>query len=267
MVSYLLCLKGIEMKKILIAFAVLFLIGGISEATPTKVVVRAKAKDAKFIGTMMGGALVVIRNSETGEILARGMIEGGTGDTKKIMLEPVRRDVPITDDSTAKFETVIDIAEPVLATIEVTAPYGQRQSAVKTSSQVWLIPGKNIENQGIVMDVFGFSVDVLSPQAHEVIKLAGREKAGIVVRTNVVMMCGCPIMPNGIWDANKYEVKALIRHKGTVEELPLAFAGKTSTFDGTLEVSKEGAYEITVYAFDPATGNSGVDKTTFMVTM
>ncbi|MDA8432471.1 MAG: hypothetical protein M0Z60_05850, partial [Nitrospiraceae bacterium] len=247
---------------------VIFLIGGISEAVPTTVVVRAKAKDAKFIGTMMGGALVVIRSSETGEILAKGLTKGGTGDTKKIMIEPVRRGAPIADNSSAKFEAVIDIAEPVLATIEVTAPYAQRQSAAKTTTQFWLIPGKDIVNEdGITMDVYGFSIDVLAPQAHEVIKLAGKEKAEVVVRTNVVMMCGCPIMPGGIWDANKYEVKALIKHNGApVEELPLSFAGKTSTFEGTLQVSKEGAYEVTVYAFDPATGNSGVDRTTFMVT-
>jgi hypothetical protein len=75
------------------------------------------------------------------------------------------------------------------------------------------------------------------------------------------------VTPGGLWDANKYEVRAIVKHNGVVSStIPLAFANKASTFDGTLEVTKEGIYELTVYSFDSATGNSGLDKTTFMVT-
>ncbi|UCH45614.1 MAG: hypothetical protein JSV11_02615 [Nitrospiraceae bacterium] len=38
-----------------------------------------------------------------------------------------------------------------------------------------------------------------------------------------------------------------------------------STFQATAEVSKKGIYEIIVYAFDPKTGNTGVDKKTVKV--
>src|SRR5208337_2989519 len=116
------------MKKLMIIVLMTFLLGGISEGTETKITVRAKAKDAKFIGSTMAGALVIIKDSETGEILAKGFTTGGTGNTQKIMIEPVRRGVPVTDNSAAKFETSIDIAEPKFVTIEIYAPYGQRQS-------------------------------------------------------------------------------------------------------------------------------------------
>ena len=43
---------------------------GISEAVQTKLVVRAKSKDAKFVGSKMGGAVVVVRDSESGKVLA-----------------------------------------------------------------------------------------------------------------------------------------------------------------------------------------------------
>jgi hypothetical protein len=33
----------------------------------------------------------------------------------------------------------------------------------------------------------------------------------IDVRANVMMMCGCPIEPGGLWDANAFEVAALIK--------------------------------------------------------
>ncbi len=135
----------------------------------------------------------------------------------------------------------------------------------KNTSQLWLIPGKDITGEGISVDVYGFSVDLLTPQAHEMVRLSDG-KVKVPIRANVVMMCGCPITPDGIWDANKYEVKAIVKFNGTLSEvIPLSFANKASTFEGTLEVTKEGIYEVTVYSFDPITGNAGVDKTIFMV--
>ena len=44
-----------------------------------------------------------------------------------------------------------------------------------------------------------------------------------------------------------------------IDTVPLSFAGP-STFQGQTTVSKKGDYEIIVYAFDPQTGNTGVDK-------
>jgi hypothetical protein len=49
-----------------------------------------------------------------------------------------------------------------------------------------------------------------------------------------------------------------------VETVPLSFAGP-STFTGQVSVSKEGKYEVIVYAYDPQTGNTGVDKVTVNV--
>jgi hypothetical protein len=251
--------------KMLIMLVLLIFIGVVSEGAQTRITIRAKARDAKFIGTTMGGALVVIKDSETGEVLAKGLTSGGTGNTKKIMSDPIQRGVPISDNTTAKFETTLDITEPKLVTVEVYAPYGQRQSMTKNTFQLWVIPGKDISGEGIIVDIPGFSVAVLTPQAHEILKLTSG-KIKVPIRANVVMMCGCPITPNGIWDANKYEVKAIVKFNGAISDvIPLAFAGKTSTFEGTLDVTREGTYEAIVYSFDPTTGNAGVAKTTFLV--
>ncbi|WP_404370586.1 hypothetical protein ACIHQR_10645 [Corallococcus coralloides] len=40
---------------------------------------------------------------------------------------------------------------------------------------------------------------------------------------------------------------------------------KTSTFEAELSVQQQGAYEVTVTAYDPVTGTTGVDSTTFIV--
>jgi hypothetical protein len=229
---------------------------GVSEAGQTKLVVRAKSKDAKFVGTSMGGAHVVIKDSETGKVLAEGLTEGGTGNTQLIMVEPKTRFGSITDGSTAKFEAVIDIQEPELVTIDVDAPYGMRPKTVRSSTQIWLIPGKDIVGDGLIVEVPGFFVDANSPSE----AVLGNDRAVIPVQARVAMIWGCHLTPGGLWDSSKYEIRALVKYEGKIiDTIEMAFAGP-SAFQGEAVVKKKGEYEIIVYAFDPQTGNTGVDK-------
>jgi len=153
------------MKKILIAAMLMsgIFLYGISEAVPTKLVIRAKSKDAKFIGTKMGGALVTVKDSETGKVLAKGLTAGSTGDTGKIMIQPKTRFGTISDRA-AKFETSIDVTEPTLITIEVDAPLVTKPNIIRSSTQVWLIPGKDITGEGIIIEIPGFSVVARAPE-------------------------------------------------------------------------------------------------------
>jgi hypothetical protein len=179
--------EGEKMMKLLFATALLLMFANLSWAVPTTVTVRAKSKDAKFIGSSMGGASVVIRDAKTGEILAQGLTAGGTGDGQKIMVDPVKRGVPISDMSAAKFEAVLDISEPKFVTIEVSGPMGQKQSIAKSTTQVWILPGRNIEGDGLVIEVPGFSVSLLSPQAQGTYRLSGGAVT-VPVKANIVMM-------------------------------------------------------------------------------
>lgn len=73
-------------------------------------------------------------------------------------------------------------------------------------------------------------------------------------------------MPGGMWDANKIEVAALLKHNGKrVGTLPLQYAGTPSRFTGTWTIKEAGAYEAVVYAYDAANGNTGVDRVAFNV--
>ncbi|MDX1618448.1 MAG: hypothetical protein R3224_06660 [Balneolaceae bacterium] len=232
-----------------------------SHPVPTRLVVRAQAKDAKFIGTSMGGARVEVRKAATGELLAEGRTEGSTGDTGRLMRTPKTREMTLSTPGAARFETVIELERPTLVTVRATAPMGQPQSLASSSTQLWLIPGKDITGDGVLLEIPGFAVDILAPQAHESVL-----KQAIAVRANVVMMCGCPTTPGGLWDSDTYEIRALIYRDGEqVQGVPLAYAGKTSTFEGTFTPRETGTYEITVYAYHGATGNTGVDKTTVVV--
>ncbi len=155
----------------------------LAEAVSTNLVVRAKSKDAKFVGTSMGGARVVVKDSDSGKVLAEGLTTGGTGNTQAIMIEPKSRFGLITEGA-AKYETAIDIVEPTLLTIEVDAPYGMKPKMITSSTQVWLIPGKDIVGEGVIIEVPGFSVNA---SAAGQVKLSGN-KAVIPVQARIVMI-------------------------------------------------------------------------------
>ena len=78
----------------------------------TQVVVRAKARDAKFIGSSLGGAYVKIYNQLTGALMSQGITSGSTGNTQLIMSTPYERGASICTDETAKFHATVDIEEP-----------------------------------------------------------------------------------------------------------------------------------------------------------
>lgn len=180
--------KRAGMGKWLYVLVLILICGGVAEAMQTKIIVRAKSKDAKFIGSSMGGAQVVVKDSGTGEVLSKGLISGGTGNTQKIMIDPVKRSVPIADATAALFETAIDIKEPKLVTIEVSGPLSPRQSMVTSSTQAWLIPGKDMTSgDGIVIEVPGFSVNALAPMPNETLRLTGG-KVSVPIAAHIVMM-------------------------------------------------------------------------------
>jgi hypothetical protein len=238
----------------------LFSFGSLT-AQETTVMVRALAKDAKFIGSSIGGAKIIVRNAETGTILDQGFTSGSTGDTKLILKTPQERYDSLTDEETAGFKAELDITEPTFIEIEAHAPFNKKQARVVSSTQLWVIPGKNITGDGVVLEVPGFVVDILSPQTHERIK----SSEVVSLKANIVMMCGCPVTEGGTWDANQYEVKAILAGEGKESrEIALKPTDKASTFAAEANLDK-GYYTITVYAFDPVTGNTGVDKTNIII--
>jgi hypothetical protein len=236
----------------------------VAAAEPTRIEVRVLSKGAKFVGTSMGGVLVTIRDAESGELLVRGVVRGATGDTARIMKTPLRHHDPVSTEDAAVFRATLDLAEPRLLEVTAFGPLAQRQSASRASSTMWVVPGKHVAGgDGWLLELPGFSVDVLEPPAHVRVDAAARK---VAVRANVTMMCGCPIEPGGLWDANRFEVRARLSRNGqSVGEVPLRYAGATSQFAAELEISEAGSYEVAVYAYDPANGNTGLDRTTFLV--
>jgi len=156
-----------------------------AEKALTKVIVRVTSKDSKVIGSGVGGALVRIKNIETGEILAQGKQGGGTGDTDRIMVQPHRRGETLygTPD-TAFFQAEIPLEKPTQVEIYTEAPLGYPHAIQKGTKTLTLIPGKHILGEGVIIELNGLIVNILNPSRKESLRKGER----ILVRTEVRML-------------------------------------------------------------------------------
>ena len=135
-----------------------------SRAIPTKVLVRAVSRDAKIIGTKVGGAQISIYDVDSGELLVRGVQLGGTGSTEKIIVKPHERHAPVYDTKgAAHFLATLMLERPTVVEIVAEAPLGAPQAMQRASKTVLLIPGYDILGEGILLEIHGFIVSIISP--------------------------------------------------------------------------------------------------------
>ncbi len=232
-------------------------------AMPTEVHVRVLSQGAKFIGSSMGGVEVILRDVQTGEALAGGLVQGSTGDTARIMGGRPRGDA-LSSDGSAVWKGVIDLPVPRLIEVVARGPVAQPQAMVTVTSQRWVLPGRGVTiGDGWLLELPGLVVDAVEPAAHEQLEKGIKSRR---LAVNVSMMCGCPITPGGLWDANGFDVRASVRAPdGAVSEVKLAYGGRTGLFVADLPVGASGAHVVTVTAFYTKTGAAGVDRTSFLV--
>lgn len=246
-----------KFMKLLTVSAVSLILSANAFATETSVMVRAKAVDAKYIGTGVGGVKVVVEDAETGEILDQGWIKGDTGSTDTLIKAPISRGQILTDDATAGFLAKVEITSPRLLRFKLIGPYGFRQSLQEATVTSWVIPGKDILGDGITLNMPGFIVDAWTNVL---------EGGHVDIFTKASMLCGCPIYPDGPWDPSHYEVTAiLMQDEVKVDEVTLAFTGPVGIFSGKTTLTQPGNYKAIVYIFDKKTGNVGVDRTMFEI--
>ena len=156
-----------------------------TEKVPTKVIVRVVSKDAKVIGSGVGGALVRIKNLETGETLAQGKQEGGTGDTDRIMVQPRRRgEVLFGTPGAAFYQAEIPLDKPTQVEVVAEAPLAYPQALQKGFKTITLIPGKHILGEGLIIELNGLIVNILSPSAKEGLK----RRETVLVRAEIRML-------------------------------------------------------------------------------
>ncbi len=220
-------------------------------AVPTTVTVRAVSRDAKVLGSAVGGARITIRDVASGRVLAEGVQLGGTGDTKAIMSEPhVRGANEYGGEGTAVFVANLDLERPTVVEISAEGPLKYPQAVRRASKTMLLVPGAHILGEGVLLEIHGFIIDI-------------QEATAARVRIRMTMTCGCPIEPAGMWDASAITVIARLARDGkTVAETPMKYAGETSIFDAAFPDLAPGPYELQVIASDAANANFGMATAT-----
>ena len=157
---------------VLICFMISFVSPAFSaEKFPTKVIVRVVSKDAKVVGSGVGGASVRIKNLETGEILAQGKQEGGTGETDRIMVQPRKRgEVLFGTPDAAFYQAEIPLDKPTQVEIFAEAPLAYPHALQKGAKTITLIPGRHILGEGLIIELSVLIVNILSPSPKESLK-------------------------------------------------------------------------------------------------
>lgn len=251
----------------------------------THITVRVIAKDGKFLGDDIGGALVTVRDALTRELLAQGVTAGGSGpnDVGGVMCVSLRRGQPIPNNGASEFAVTLDLTAPRLIEVTAFGPLAARASANTVSATQWVYPGKDITaGDGFLLEIPGLIVQIIHPPTH----FTPKSLPELRIRANIAMMCGCPIEPKSgnsknccelpddeqPWLPDEFEVEAAVHSGGkTVAEVPLAFvpvqsAGTPGQFAGIwVPPAAGGIFEITVYAYQKANGNTGVDMATVVV--
>nr|WP_320051296.1 hypothetical protein [uncultured Desulfuromonas sp.] len=231
-------------------------------ATETRLTVRAKAHDAKFIGTSMGTVDVSIYALPGHQLLASGAISGGTGDTDILLKKPIARNQTISTQNAAAFQTTLDINTPTQVEIVVNGPLVAGQSATKQSKTIWLIPGHHLDGDGIIFEFYGLVVQSQSPFPNQSFKVG----EAVSLQAFITMMCGCPVQADSLWPADQFTAEALIRNDSDQQwRIPLTFSGKTGLFSATWRAPAKGAYQVIFSASEDHQNNHGVAFSGFSV--
>jgi hypothetical protein len=149
-----------------VAMVIIFLTEWAVEAAgaETQVMIRAIAKDAMVIGTKVGGARITVRDLATGAILAQGIQEGTSGNVDLIMKQPRIRGVNVFDaPGTAGFLAKLALEIPTEVVVTAEGPLGSPESLQQSSKTLLLVPGQDVLGDGIILELNGFIVKLLSP--------------------------------------------------------------------------------------------------------
>jgi hypothetical protein len=264
--------------------------------TSTPVKVRVQALGGKFLGDDIGGAVITIRDAQTGELFVTGRTTGDAGNlgpkyTPGSSLFTIATPNPsysggcstdatiqwlspdLRSNKTSVFNATLELDRPRLLEISAFGPVGGLQSAHRVTATEWFVPGQPVTELGLVLVMPGLLVQVLQPATHTMFGTSA-SPVSLKLEVFVAMMCGCPInnSQGNPWIPADFEVCAHIQKVGApwsaASDVSLVFTGTTSLFEGT-HVFKPGKqqafYEAVITARQISTGNTGTATVTFFV--
>jgi hypothetical protein len=219
------------------------------------------------LGREVGGARVTITEVATGQILATGLQEGGSGDQNQIMRTPHMIEEPVySSRPSAVFTTTLQLHKPTLLEISAEGPLAYPAASQRASKTLLLMPGQDLTHDGIVLHLYGYLVQIERPTPHEPLIA----KDDVKLRASVRTLSGSLVRPHGDWDSRKIRIygEVLIGDQ-IIERLQMFYDEGSRSFEAPFFVppSKEvpDGIKLRVIATDLSTGNSGMDQANYPV--
>jgi hypothetical protein len=240
----------------------------LNDPKPTKILVRVVAHGAMVVGREVGGARVTIKDLETKQVLATGVQQGEAGDQNQIMRTPHLMEEPVySARPAAAFTTTLELGRPTWVEITAEGPLAHPASMQQASQTVFLIPGHDLTNDGIVLHLYGYIVQIEDPKAG----LALIAKDDVKLRASVRTLSGTLVRPHGDWDSRKIRIYGeLLIGDRIVERLQMFYSNETGTFDAPFFVPNPdeapNGIVLRVVATDLTTGNSGIGRADYPIT-
>ena len=239
----------------------------LNDPQATTIVVRVVGHGAMVLGREVGGARITITDVATKHILATGIQQGEAGDQNQIMRTPRLMEEPhYSSRPAAAFVATFDLLQPTLVEVTAEGPLGYPTSSQHASTTVWLVPGQNTTDDGIVMHLSGYIIQIEHPKPGE--PLIARDD--VMLRASVRTLSGALVRPHGDWDSRKIHIYGeLLAGERVLERLQLFYNHDRASFEAPFFVPlpSDAPYGITllVVAADPSNGNVGVEKAKYPV--
>ncbi|MEP6958458.1 MAG: hypothetical protein ABI980_06985 [Nitrospirota bacterium] len=239
----------------------------LNEPKSTTILVRVVGHGAMVLGRDVGNARVTITDVATKQILATGIQQGEAGDQNQIMRTPRLMEEPrYSSRPAAAFTATFDLLHPTLVEVTAEGPLAFPASSQRATTTVWLVPGQDTSNDGIVLHLYGYIVQIDHPQSGEALIA----KDDVTMRASVRTLSGALVRPHGDWDSRKIHIYGELIVGGQVlERLQLFYNNDRARFEAPFFVPlpKDAPDGITlrVIAADPAGGNFGIGEAKYPV--
>ena len=195
----------------------------------TEVTVRVVAHGAMVLGDEVGGARVTITDVATGQLLASGLQLGEPGDQNQIMRTPRLMQEPrYSSRPSGSFRATLQLDRPTFVEIAAQGPLSYPAAMQRASKTLLLIPGRDLTQDGIVLDLNGYIVQIEKPPPGQ--PLIAKED--VTLHASVKTLSGAPVRPHGDWDSRKVTIygEVLIGDR-VIDRLQMFYTGTQSGFE------------------------------------
>lgn len=253
----------------------------------TTIDVRVIAVGGKFVGDDIGGAAIAIRDAFSGAVLTQGVTKGDSGPNQPpgstpppcgVMCASLKRGQPLPmTETTSVFTASLSLASATRIEVTAFGPLAARGSANTVSATTWVYPGMHMTaGNGLLLELPGLLCQIINPPTHT------KQLAAVTIVANVAIMCGCPISNKTAaekttcpvcpsdpqpWLPADFMVYATLESPSQASQtIQLTWNGPVpGNFTTSVSTLAPGTYQVTVYAQQISTGNTGVDLATFTV--